>query len=77
VSGGRPLENLRPVVEEIEHGRVDVLVGAYFDRLFRNLREQGEVVDRIERRRTGPRGRRRPCHERVRRPVAVALCSGQ
>jgi hypothetical protein len=40
VFGGKPLENLRPVVEEIERGRVDVLVGAYFDRLFRNLREQ-------------------------------------
>jgi DNA invertase Pin-like site-specific DNA recombinase len=49
VSGGKPLENLHSAVEAIETGHAHVVVAAYFDRLFRNLREQGDVVDRIER----------------------------
>lgn len=52
VSGGTPLERrdgLRGAVEAIEDGRADVLMVAYFDRLVRSLRVQGEVVGRVER----------------------------
>lgn len=51
VSGGNPLERregLRAAVEQVEAGEVDVVVVAYFDRLFRSLRVQGEVVSRVE-----------------------------
>jgi DNA invertase Pin-like site-specific DNA recombinase len=52
VSGGRPLDQrpgLGPAVQAVESGAADVIVGAYFDRLFRSLRAQGEAVDRVER----------------------------
>jgi DNA invertase Pin-like site-specific DNA recombinase len=51
VSGGKPLEHrdkLRRAVEAVEAGDADVIVVAYFDRLVRSLRVQGEVVDRVE-----------------------------
>jgi DNA invertase Pin-like site-specific DNA recombinase len=50
VSGGRPLDQrpgLGPAVQAVESGDADVIVGAYFDRLFRSLRAQGEAVDRV------------------------------
>jgi DNA invertase Pin-like site-specific DNA recombinase len=52
VSGGTPLDNrqgLRAAVEAIEAGEADVLAAAYFDRLFRSLAVQAEVVDRVNR----------------------------
>jgi site-specific DNA recombinase len=52
VSGGRNLDDrpgLGPAVRAIEAGEADVIVGAYFDRLFRSLRAQGEAVERVER----------------------------
>ena len=52
VSGGKPLDRrpgLGPAVQAVEAGDADVIVGAYFDRLFRSLRAQGEAVDRVER----------------------------
>ncbi len=52
VSGGRPLDQrpgLGPAVQAVESGDADVIVGAYFDRLFRSLAAQGEAVDRVER----------------------------
>jgi site-specific DNA recombinase len=52
VSGGDPLDRrhgLRPAVEAVEAGHVDVIVVAYFDRLVRKLTVQGEVVERVER----------------------------
>lgn len=51
VSGGTPLAErtgLRRAVEGIEAGNASVLVVAYFDRLFRSLRVQAEVVQRVE-----------------------------
>jgi len=51
VSGGTPLAErpgLLAEVEAIEAGRADVLVVAYFDRLVRSLKVQGEVVSRVE-----------------------------
>jgi site-specific DNA recombinase len=52
VSGGKPLEHregLRLAVEAIENGQADVIAAAYFDRLFRSLTVQAEVVERVER----------------------------
>lgn len=52
ISGGLPLDNrpgLGPAVHAIESGQADVIIGAYFDRLFRSLRAQGECVERVER----------------------------
>ncbi len=52
VSGGTPLarrDGLRAAVERVESGEVEVVVVAYFDRLFRSLTVQAEVVGRIER----------------------------
>jgi site-specific DNA recombinase len=52
VSGGTELEHrtgLREAVEAIEGGEADVIVAAYFDRLVRSLKVQGEVVQRVER----------------------------
>jgi DNA invertase Pin-like site-specific DNA recombinase len=52
VSGGTPLERrtgLRSAVESIEAGEAGVIVAAYFDRLVRSLKVQGEVVQRVER----------------------------
>ncbi|MDP9344308.1 MAG: recombinase family protein, partial [Actinomycetota bacterium] len=51
VSGGTPLQQrhgLRHAVEAVEAGDADVIVAAYFDRLVRSLRVQGELVDRVE-----------------------------
>lgn len=51
VSGGASLERrdgLRQAVEAVEEGRAEVIVGAYFDRLFRSYSEQQKVVDRVE-----------------------------
>jgi hypothetical protein len=52
VSGGTPLdarEGLRTAIEAIEAGHAEVLAAAYFDRLFRSLTVQAEVVDRVNR----------------------------
>jgi DNA invertase Pin-like site-specific DNA recombinase len=52
VSGGTPLakrKGLSKAVEAIEAGKVDVIVAAYFDRLFRSLVTQAEVIERVER----------------------------
>ena len=52
VSGGKPLEKrpgLRQAVHAIESGQADVIAAAYFDRLFRSLKTQTEVVERVER----------------------------
>lgn len=52
VSGGKPLAQrpgLSAAVEAIETGRAEVVAAAYFDRLFRSLSTQGEVVERVER----------------------------
>lgn len=52
VSGGRSLDDrpgLGPAVRAIEAGEAEVIVGAYFDRLFRSLKAQGEAVERVER----------------------------
>jgi len=52
VSGGADLDHrpgLRPAVEMVESGQVDVIVAAYFDRLFRSTAVQIEVLERIER----------------------------
>jgi len=51
VSGGTPLasrEGLRRAVERIEAGEAQVLVAAYFDRLCRSLKVQGELIERVE-----------------------------
>jgi DNA invertase Pin-like site-specific DNA recombinase len=51
VSGGTPLDKragLRRAVEAIENGEAEVIVAAYFDRLMRSLRVQGELVERVE-----------------------------
>jgi DNA invertase Pin-like site-specific DNA recombinase len=52
ISGGSPLKKrpgLSAAVRLIESGDADVLVVAYFDRLFRHLGVQREVLDRVER----------------------------
>lgn len=51
VSGGTPLAQrggLRAAVESIEQGEAQVVVVAYFDRLFRSLVVQAEVTERVE-----------------------------
>lgn len=51
VSGGKSLADrpgLGPAVAAIEAGEADVIVAAYFDRLFRSLATQAEVVGRVE-----------------------------
>ena len=51
VSGGTPLasrDGLRTAVERIEAGEATVLVAAYFDRLCRSLKVQGELIERVE-----------------------------
>src|SRR5436190_1269818 len=52
VSGGKPLEQrtkgLLPALRAVEQGRANVIVVAYFDRLFRSLRVQTEVLERAE-----------------------------
>lgn len=52
VSGGTPLDErpgLGPAVRAVESGEADVIAAVYFDRLFRSLAVQAEVVDRVER----------------------------
>lgn len=52
ISGRLPLEKRRgllPAIADVEGGRADVVVTAYFDRLCRSLRVQDEVVSRVER----------------------------
>jgi site-specific DNA recombinase len=52
VSGGLPIDKrpgLGPAVRAVEAGEADVIVGAYFDRLFRSLRAQADAVERVER----------------------------
>jgi len=52
VSGGKPLDErpgLGPAVRAVEDGQADVIAAAYFDRLFRSLAVQAEVVERVER----------------------------
>lgn len=51
VSGGADLEDrpgLGPAVEAVEAGDADVIVAAYFDRFFRSLAVQQQVVERVE-----------------------------
>jgi DNA invertase Pin-like site-specific DNA recombinase len=51
-SGGLPIERrpgLRAALQAIEAGAADTVVSAFFDRLFRSLPVQADVVDRIER----------------------------
>jgi DNA invertase Pin-like site-specific DNA recombinase len=51
VSGGKPLAKrtgLTKAIEEIEAGKAEVLVVAFFDRLVRSLPIQAEIVDRVE-----------------------------
>jgi site-specific DNA recombinase len=51
VSGGKVLAErvgLTAAVEAIESGRADVIAAAYFDRLFRSLSTQAEVIERVE-----------------------------
>jgi site-specific DNA recombinase len=52
VSGGKPLDErpgLGPAVRAVERGVAEVVAAAYFDRLFRSLTVQAEVVERVER----------------------------
>ena len=52
VSGGADLERrpgLRRAVEMVESGEADVVMVAFFDRLFRSLPVQLEVTERVER----------------------------
>jgi DNA invertase Pin-like site-specific DNA recombinase len=52
VSGGRTLANrpgLSAAVAAIENGEAEVVAAAYFDRLFRSLSTQAEVIERVER----------------------------
>ena len=51
VSGGTPLDRRRGLSEAlalVEAGRANVIVASYFDRLFRSLKVQAEVVERVE-----------------------------
>ena len=52
VSGGKALARrpgLSAAVAAVEAGEADVVVAAYFDRLFRSLSTQAEVIERVER----------------------------
>lgn len=52
VSGGANLANrpeLARAVEAVEAGEADLIIVAYFDRFFRSLATQSEVIERIER----------------------------
>jgi site-specific DNA recombinase len=52
ISGGKSLDarpGLGPAVEAIEAGNAEVIAAAYFDRLFRSMTVQAEVVERVER----------------------------
>jgi DNA invertase Pin-like site-specific DNA recombinase len=51
ISGGKSLAKrpgLSAAVAAIEAGQADVVAAAYFDRLFRSLPTQAEVIDRVE-----------------------------
>lgn len=51
VSGGKTLDKrpgLKEAVEAVEAGEVEVIVAAYFDRLYRSLSTQAEVGKRVE-----------------------------
>jgi DNA invertase Pin-like site-specific DNA recombinase len=51
VSGGTPLEErvgMRDAVEAVEAGEAQVIVAAYFDRLFRSLEVQSVILRRVE-----------------------------
>ncbi len=50
VSGGTALDRRQALeaVRAVERGEADVIVAAYFDRLFRSLRVQDEFVSRVE-----------------------------
>lgn len=51
VSGGKPLDErpgLREAVAAVEAGEAEVIAAAYFDRLFRSLPTQAEVIARVE-----------------------------
>ncbi|HEY3945729.1 MAG TPA: recombinase family protein, partial [Solirubrobacteraceae bacterium] len=51
VSGGKDLANrpgLSAAVGAIEAGEANVIAAAYFDRLFRSLKTQAEVIERVE-----------------------------
>jgi site-specific DNA recombinase len=51
VKGDTPIAQragLRAAIETVEARKAEVVVGAYFDRLFRSLSTQAEVIDRIE-----------------------------
>jgi site-specific DNA recombinase len=52
VSGGTDLRNrpeLSRALDAVERGEADVIVAAYFDRFFRSLAVQAEVIARVER----------------------------
>jgi DNA invertase Pin-like site-specific DNA recombinase len=52
VSAGNPIDRrpgLRAALAAVEARQADTLVVAYFDRLFRNLRVQADIVERVER----------------------------
>lgn len=51
VSGGTPLDKragMREAVEAVEAGEAQVIVAAYFDRLFRSLEVQSVILRRVE-----------------------------
>jgi DNA invertase Pin-like site-specific DNA recombinase len=51
ISGGKSLADrpgLSLAVKAVEDGQADVVVAAYFDRLFRSLTTQAEVIERVE-----------------------------
>jgi DNA invertase Pin-like site-specific DNA recombinase len=51
VSGQKPLEKrpgLKRAVDDVESGRAQIVVTAYFDRFVRSTKTQAEVVERIE-----------------------------
>jgi len=52
VSGRRPLDKrrgLKAAVEDVEAGRSQIVLGAYFDRLVRSVATRADVVQRVER----------------------------
>jgi DNA invertase Pin-like site-specific DNA recombinase len=51
VSGRRPLDRrhgLKQAVADVEAGRADLLMAAYFDRFVRSVKVKDEVLDRVE-----------------------------
>src|SRR4051812_38576725 len=52
VSGGSDLGNrpeLSRAIEAVERGEVDTIIAAYFDRFFRSVAVQAQVIERVER----------------------------